>query len=228
MTLLSEQPRLTLVIANCNYSSWSLRPWLLMRHSGIAFTERQILFSAEFHEQVTRLSPAGRVPVLLDGELAVWDSLAIIEYLAEHYPQHGIWPAQSADRALARSICAEMHAGFAALRQQMPMNIEASLPGCGWNLRVQDDIDRIVSIWSALRARFAAHGPFLFGAFSAADAFFAPVVSRFTTYGVALPAGCEAYRQAVLALPAMQAWTERALAEHQFVPEDEPYRRHQA
>ena len=130
-----------------------------------------------------------------------------------------------ADRALARSICAEMHAGFSELRQQMPMNIEASLPGVGWTLRVQDDIDRIVFIWSSLRERFAAQGPFLFGAFSAADAFFAPVVSRFTTHGVALPAVCEAYRQAILALPAMGAWTERALAEHHFVPEDEPYRR---
>ena len=216
---------LTLYIANRNYSSWSLRPWLLMRALDMPFKERQVRFSPGFHDEISRVSPAGRVPVLVAGDLVIWDSLAIVEYLAERFPLHGVWPTQPGDRARARSVCAEMHSGFGALRQAMPMNIEARLPGMGWSVRVQDDIDRIVSLWTGLRNAHAARGPFLFGTFSAADAFFAPVVSRFETHQVATPAVCDDYRRAVLALPAMQEWIAGALAEHSFVAEDEPYRR---
>jgi len=221
-----SSPTLTLLIGNRNYSSWSLRAWLLMRQAAIPFEERLVALGSEaFGREVRRHSPAGRVPVLVDAGFAVWDTLAIAEYLAERFPDRGIWPGDAQDRARARSVCAEMHAGFGALRSQMPMNIEARLPGRGWNLQVQDDVDRIVEIWSTLRERHAAHGPFLFGRFCAADAFFAPVVSRFETYAVPTPPPCDAYRQAVLALPAMRDWTEGALAERAFLAEDEPYRR---
>ena len=216
---------LTLYTANRNYSSWSLRPWLLMRALDMPFKERQLRFSPGFHDEISRISPAGRVPVLVAGELVIWDTLAIVEYLAERFPLHAVWPAQPGDRARARSVCAEMHSGFSALRQAMPMNIEARLPGLGWSVRVQDDIDRIVALWTSLRSAHAARGPFLFGTFSAADAFFAPVVSRFETHQVATAPVCDEYRRAVLALPAMQEWIAGALAEHSFVAEDEPYRR---
>lgn len=218
--------RPTLYIGNRNYSSWSLRIWLLMRQLGIAFDEHPLqLFSASFRSELAKVSPVARVPVLVDQGFAVWESLAIVEYLAERHPEAGVWPADSRERARARSVCAEMHAGFGSLRSRMPMNIEARLPGMGWDLAVQADIDRIVEIWTGLRALHGDRGPFLFGGFCAADAFFAPVCSRFTTHAVALPEVCDAYRQAVLALPAMREWTEKALAEHCFLPEDEPYRR---
>jgi glutathione S-transferase len=217
---------MTLLIGNRNYSSWSLRAWLLMRQTGIPFEERLLtLGSDEFRREVHRYSPAGRVPVLVDAGFAVWDTLAIAEYLAERFPHRGIWPDDAQDRARARSVCAEMHSGFSALRSQMPMNLEARLPGRGWNVQVQADVDRIVELWSALRERHAANGPFLFGRFGAADAFFAPVVARLETYAVPTPPVCDAYRQAVLALPAMREWTASALAEHHFLAEDEPYRR---
>lgn len=218
--------RPTLYIGNRNYSSWSLRAWLLMRELGIAFDERPLrLFSEEFRSTLAKVSPVARVPLLVDEGFAVWESLAIVEYLAERHPQAGVWPAGRLERARARSVCAEMHAGFGNLRNRMPMNVEARLPGMGWDLAVQADIDRVVAIWTELRAAHAAKGPFLFGAFCAADAFFAPVCSRFTTYAVALPPACDEYREAVLALPSMREWTEAALAEHCFLPEDEPYRR---
>ncbi len=217
---------LTLYIGNRNYSSWSLRAWLLMRQLDLPFDEKPLrLFTAEFRDTLSKLSPVARVPLLLDGDFAIWESLAIVEYLAERFPEAGVWPADPRERARARSICAEMHAGFGQLRSRMPMNIEAHLPGMGWDLAVQADIDRIVAIWTELRLTHADRGAFLFGRFSAADAFFAPVCSRFTTHAVALPEICDAYRQAVLVLPAMRAWTEAALAEQCFVPEDEPYRR---
>ena len=218
--------RPTLYIGNRNYSSWSLRAWLLMRQLGIEFDEHPLrLFSEEFHSVLAKVSPVARVPLLVDDRFAVWESLAIVEYLAERHPDAGVWPAGFHERARARSVCAEMHAGFGNLRSRMPMNIEASLPGMGWDLAVQADIDRIVAIWTELRTLHAAKGPFLFGDFCAADAFFAPVCSRFTTHAVALPPVCDEYRQAVLALPAMREWTDKALAEHCFLPEDEPYRR---
>jgi glutathione S-transferase len=221
-----DTPGLTLVIGNRNYSSWSLRPWLLMRHLGIPFRERVLpLFGDAFRTEIAKVSPAGRVPVLLDGDFAVWDTLAIVEYLAERFPALSVWPEDARARARARSVCAEMHSGFGHLRGQMPVNIEARLPGRGWNVQVQADVDRIVGMWSELRAQHAAAGPFLFGRFSAADAFYAPVVSRFETYAVDTPAPCDAYRRTILALPAMREWTEAALAERTFLAEDEPYRR---
>jgi glutathione S-transferase len=221
-----------LVIGNKNYSSWSLRAWLLMTAADLPFDEVPLpLSTPTFAERIGRYSPTGRVPVLLvdsadndDGApLAIWDTLAIAEYLAEAHPDRGLWPASRSARARARSICAEMHAGFGHLRSAMPMNISATLPGLGWSIGVQDDIDRLVTMW---RECLAAHGgPLLFGRFTIADAFFAPVLSRFRTYSVALPDDIARYRDEVLALPAMRAWTAAALEEDAFVVDDEPYRR---
>ena len=216
---------LTLVIANKNYSSCSLRPWVLMRTAGISFKEEQLSLSApDFHVRVRTASAAGKVPVLIDDDLTVWDSLAIIEYLAERFPETGVWPANAAARAHARSACAEMHSGFGALRSQMPMNVCAQLPGRGWNVAVQRDIERICALWAGLRARHGADGPFLCGRFSAADAFFAPVVFRFNTYAPELPAPAQAYTTAMLALPALREWASAAALEDEFLVEDEPYR----
>lgn len=216
---------LTLVIANKNYSSWSLRPWVLMRTTGIPFEERQLSLGApDFHVRVRTASAAGKVPVLIDDDLTVWDSLAIIEYLAERFTEAGVWPADAAARAHARSACAEMHSGFGALRSQMPMNVCAQLPGRGWNVAVQRDIDRICALWAGLRARHGADGPFLCGRFSAADAFFAPVTFRFNTYAPTLPGAAQDYMSTMLALPAMREWAAAAALEDEFLPEDEPYR----
>jgi len=213
-----------LVVGNKTYSSWSLRGWLLLKHAGIAFDEVPLRFAApDFKQQVLRYSPAGRVPILIDDGLTVWDSLAIAEYVAEKFPDRQLWPAAAAQRAEARSVCAEMHAGFQALRGQMPMNVTAQLAGRGWNVAVQKDIDRITAIWSG-RGRFAAAGPFLFGRFSVADAYYAPVVWRFNTYQPALPAHAVDYVKTMLALPAMQAWAADAARENEFIEDDEPYR----
>ncbi|MGO4332702.1 glutathione S-transferase family protein [Cupriavidus sp. 2TAF22] len=215
-----------LVIGNKNYSSWSLRPWLLMRHAGIAFEEVKVrLFAPGFEQEIARHSPTGKVPVLIDGDLTVWDTLSIAEYLAECFPEKQLWPAERNARALARSVCAEMHSGFGNLRSQLPLNVTAVLPGMGWNVAVQRDVDRIAAIWSDLRARFGAGGPFLFGAFTIADAYFAPVVSRFATYGIHLPDdAAKPYADFMLALPAMQAWIADAREERDFLASDEPYR----
>jgi glutathione S-transferase len=213
-----------LVVGSKNYSSWSLRSWLLLKQIGIAFEEVPLRFGApDFKQQLLRYSPAARVPVLIDGALTVWDSLAIIEYVAENFVDQLVWPADRKQRAEARSICAEMHAGFACVRKHMPMNISTSLPGRGWNVDVQRDITRIVAIWAG-RSRFAAGGPFLFGRFSAADAYFAPVVWRFNSYQPDLPAQALDYVRTMLALPAMQAWAADAAREHEFVEDEEPYR----
>lgn len=221
-----------LCIGNKNYSSWSMRPWVLLRQAEIPFAEVMLRFDAftpdsKFKSEVARCSPAGRVPVLVDDGLAVWDTLAIAEYLAEKYPDRLLWPADRRARARARSICAEMHAGFGALRDHFPMNIEASLPEVGQRILreqadVRGDVDRLVRMWSEL---LAAHGgPLLFGGFSIADAFFAPVVKRLVTYGVPLPPMIEAYVEQVQALPGVAAWTTDALAEHDFLDFEEPYR----
>ena len=216
---------LKLVIANKNYSSWSLRPWVLMRAAGIAFEEQQLSLGApDFRVRVRTASAAGKVPVLIDDDLTVWDSLAIVEYLAERFPDAGVWPANAAARAHARSACAEMHSGFGALRSQMPMNVCAQLPGRGWNIAVQRDIDRICALWAGLRSRHGADGPYLCGRFSATDAFFAPVVFRFNTYAPALPETAQAYVTTLLALPAMREWSAAAAQEDEFLAEDEPYR----
>ena len=217
----------TLIIGNKNYSSWSLRPWIALRATGIAFTEQKLgFFTEEFSRRVSAVSPAGLVPVLLDGDFAVWDSLAICEYLAERHPEARLWPQDPKARARARSLAAQMHSGFGAMRQALPMNVEARLPGIDLPEAARQDISRLQAIWHDTRAEFGQGGAFLFGAFSIADAFFAPVVSRFNTYGIAAAGPVRDYMDAVLALPAMQEWTRDALAEATFVPEDEPYRKH--
>jgi glutathione S-transferase len=205
-----------LVVGNKNYSSWSLRAWLAMKVLGLPFREVRIpLYGPESKRKLLEYSPAGKVPCLVDGELRVWDSLAILEYLAERHP--ALWPADAALRARARSISAEMHSGFPHLRQHMCMNIRKRLPGKGRTPEVLAEIARIVAIWSEAR------GPFLFGAFGAADAMYAPVVLRFRTYAVELPPVCRAYADAVLALPALQQWMRDAERETESLPQFELY-----
>lgn len=214
-----------LVIANKNYSSWSLRPWLLLKHAGIPFEEEKLSFNdPEFKARVRRYSPVGKVPVLVDGDIVVWDSLAIAEYVAEKHPEARLWPEDAAARARARSMCAEMHSGFAAMRNHMGMNCELSVRGAIFPLEVQADVARVLDIWRTCREAHQAKGPFLFGRFSVADAFFAPVTRRFVTYGTALPAVAKEYVDTISALPAMREWLAEALAEREFVQMDEPYR----
>lgn len=209
-----------LIIGNKNYSSWSLRPWLLLEQAGIAFEEVVIaLYTPGSREEILQYSPAGKVPVLIDGEIAIWDSLAICEHVAETRP--GLWPEARAARAHARAISAEMHSGFAELRNSMPMNCRASLPGLGRTPAVEYDIFRITSIWEDCRARYADAGPFLFGRFSIADAMYAPVVWRFNTYAVELPSAARDYADTMFALPAMQEWLTAARTEPQIIPQCE-------
>jgi len=209
---------LVLVIGNKNYSSWSLRPWLAMKQAGIPFVEQRIaLYQPDSRRRVLEHSPSGKVPVLKDGATTVWDSLAILEHLAEKFPDRGLWPRSAAARASARSMSAEMHSGFAALRARMPMNLRNSYPGRGLTPEVETDIARIVSLWTESRA--TASGPFLLGDFCIADAMFAPVATRFVTYGVKLPPACQRYVETLLALPAMQLWCADARAEREAVEE---------
>jgi glutathione S-transferase len=213
---------LKLVIGNKNYSSWSFRPWIAMKVAGIAFDEEVIsLNAADFKERVGRLSGTGKVPALADGAVNVWESLAILEYLGEKFPQGRLWPADAAARAHARAVAAEMHAGFVPLRRHLPMNMwrpvmRRELPG-----EVQANVRRIEAMWTDCRTRFGAGGAFLFGAFGAADAMYAPVVSRFHTYAVEVGAAARAYMDAVMALPAWREWRTAALAEPWVLPEDE-------
>ena len=208
-----------LVIGNKNTSSWSLRPWLAMTHAGIAFGEVNIdLRAADAKAQILAQSPAGKVPALLAGGEIIWDSLAILEFLAEAHPEAGLWPASRDARAQARCVSAEMHSGFQALRQHCPMDFLASTPKAELAEEVAADVRRIVALWQDCRSRFGARGPFLFGAFSAADAMYAPVVSRFRTYLPNLAAygddgAAQAYVEALFALPAMMQWEEGARAE---------------
>lgn len=205
---------LTLVIGNKNYSSWSLRPWLALRQAGASFAEELIgLRQAETRARILAYSSAGRLPVLIDGDVTVWESLAICEYVAELFPEAGLWPDDRAARAVCRSVAAEMHSGFAELRQALPMDYRASLPLPELSEAVADDIARIQAVWRMARRRFGAGGPFLFGRFSIADAMYAPVVTRFNTYGVALDEVAQAYCGAVLDLPAMRDWLEAARKE---------------
>jgi glutathione S-transferase len=223
---------LKLYIGNKNYSPWAMRPWVLMTQAGIEFEEvlvRMDAFTPDsgFKQQLARVTPAGKVPALLDGELAVWDSLAIAEYLAEKFPALQLWPRAAAARAHARSICAEMHSGFGALRGACGMNIEARLPEVGaivWRDRpeVRADVARIADIWRESLA--ASGGPLLFGDFSIADAFYAPTVLRLQTYALPLPDDVRPYVERVRALPAVQAWVAGALAEHDFLAHEEPSR----
>jgi glutathione S-transferase len=207
---------LTLIVGNKNYSSWSLRPWLAMKQAGLAFDEIRVLLNRpDTRAQILRYTPSGRVPCLVDGALAVWDSMAICEYVNEQYAAGGLWPRDVAQRARARSIAAEMHSGFAALRTHLSMDIRGRNPERGAMAMARPDVGadvaRIESIWTDCLA--ASSGPFLFGGFSIADAFYAPVVTRFRTYAIALPARLSAYSDAVLALPAMQEWVAAAAAE---------------
>ena len=205
---------LTIVLGSKNYSSWSLRAWLALEQTGAPFEEVVILLDRpETKAEIARHSPSGRVPALRDGEVVVWDSLAIAEYLAERFPDAGLWPSDPQARAIARAVSAEMHSGFSALRQNMPMNMRASAPGRGRAPGVDEDLARIFAIWRECRGRFGAGGPFLFGRRSIADAMYAPVVSRLTTYGVALDETAAAYSRAIWELPAMQRWLAASRSE---------------
>lgn len=210
---------MTLVIANRNYSSWSLRAWLALEATGAPFDEVLVpLGEPDTRAAILRWSPSGRVPALRHGEVTVWDSLAISEHLAEHFPDAGLWPQDPAPRAVARSVTAEMHSGFTALRSNMPMNLRASRPGAGRAPGVDEDIERIVAIWERCRRDHGGTGDLLFGGFTIADAAFAPVVGRFRTYGVEPGGAAGAYMDAIWALPAMQTWVEAARAETWSIP----------
>ena len=222
---------LQLVTGNKNYSSWSMRPWVLMRHFGIAFEEIKLRFDfapgSAFYRELASYTPAGKVPVLLVDGFAVWDTLAIAETLADLHPALALWPRDSRQRARARSLAAEMHAGFAALREHCPMNIEISMPEVGARVlaaepAVRRDLDRIDAMWSEALA--ASGGPFLFGEFSAVDAYYSPVAMRMRSYALPVSAMAQAYVERLWASPGVAAWVADALAERDFVVEDEPYR----
>ena len=223
---------LKLYIGNKNYSSWSMRPWVLLRQAGIPFEESIVRFdsfgeASEFRKQIDAVNPAGKVPVLDDDGFKIWDTLAIAEYLAERFSDRKLWPAGVQDRARARSICAEMHSGFAALRGACPMNIEADLQNIGqliWRDKpaVRADVARLVAMWRELLA--VHHGPMLFGDFGIADAFFAPVCMRLKSYALPVPEDIAAYIGRLCALPGVKAWMDGALAENDFREFEEPYR----
>jgi glutathione S-transferase len=203
-----------LVIGNKLYSSWSLRPWVLMRVLGIPFEETVIpLYEPGSKAAILEYSPSGKVPTLIDGAVVVWESLAILEYLAERFPRLAVWPRDAAARAHARCVATEMHAGFAALRQACPMNLGKRYAARDRGEAVAADVARIAAIVGAARSRFGGSGPFLYGTFTAADAMYAPVLTRFATYAVTIDAVSRAYMDSVLALPAMRDWREAALAE---------------
>lgn len=209
----AKKAGLTLVIGNKNYSSWSMRPWVAMTAFNIPFQEvRVLLDQADTANRIAEFSGAGRVPVLVAGDMTIWDSLAICEYLAEQFPEKHMWPQDVAARAMARSVTAEMHSGFGDLRSAMSMNIRMSLPGRGRTPGAQGDIGRISEIWEECLSRFGHH-QYLFGDFSIADAFFAPVVMRFKTYGVALAPALQAYCERMQAHPAVARWVTEALQE---------------
>lgn len=224
---------LQLYIGNKNYSSWSMRPWVMLRQAGIPFEEIMVRFDSfdagsTFKQQLKAISPVGKVPVLVDDGFAVWDTLAIAEYAAERFPDCQLWPADARARARARSVCAEMHSGFSALRSACPMNIEASLPDVGrliWRDQpgVRTDLARLCGLWGELLAA-QPPGSLLFGQFTIADAYFAPVCMRIRTYGLPVPADIQAYVDRVAALPGVKAWIDDALAEADFLDFEEPYR----
>ena len=215
---------MNLVIGNKNYSSWSLRPWIAMKALGISFEEILVPFGSpignpDFRARLAPYTPAGKVPVLIDGDTHVWETLAILEYLAEKFPQHQFWPSDSKARAEARVLASEMHAGFSALRAECPMNIRRPVKARAISAAAQGDVTRIETMWQAARARYG--GPFLFGKFSAADAMYAPVIARLNTYGIAVSGDTRDYMEVVMALPAFAEWRAAAIAETWIVPEDE-------
>lgn len=213
---------MTLVIGNRNYSSWSLRAWLVMRMAGLTFDEIVIpLDQSDTRKGILEHSPAGQVPVLHHGDITIWESLAICEYVAETVPGARLWPETVQARAEARAISAEMHAGFTALRKALPMNVRADRPGLRIKPKAQKDIDRILGIWRNCRRKFGTVGPFLFGRFSIADAMYAPVVSRFATYRVAMDTIEREYASTVYNLPAMRDWAEASAAESWVIPGEE-------
>ena len=226
----------TLYIGNKNYSSWSMRPWVLMKQTGIAFDEVKVRFDSfeaesEFKRKIGPLNPTGKVPLLVDGDLAVWDTLAIAEYLADNFPDMPLWPQGKAQRARARSICAEMHSGFQALRTHCGMNIDADLSEAGrkiWSEQgeVRADVERIVAMWRELLEAHAGTHPdgMLFGQFGIADAYYAPVVMRLTRYALPVPPDVADYMTRLQALPGVKAWIDDAVAEKDFLPFEEPYR----
>jgi glutathione S-transferase len=221
-----------LYIGNKNYSSWSMRPWVLLKQAGIAFDEVKVRFdsfdaNSEFRKTLSKVTPVSKVPVLVDGDLVVWDTLAIAEYVAEQHPDKKLWPTDPKARARARSVCAEMHSGFTGLRTHCPMNIEATLPEVGaliWRDKptVRADVQRIVEMWSGLLQEHG--GPMLFGEFTVADAYFAPVCMRLETYALPVPAVITNYVERVCELPGVKAWIDGALAEKDFRDFEEPYR----
>jgi len=212
---------LTLVIGNKNYSSWSFRPWIAMKVADIPFEERVIpLYEPGSREEILRYSSAGKVPVLLDGENAIWETIAILEYLAERFPKAELWPREAYARAHARAVAAEMHAGFQALRKACPMNMWLPRKQRPQNEEVIENVRRIGAIWWDCLQRYG--GPFLFGAFGAADAMYAPVVSRLHTYGILVAPKCHAYMDAVMALPAWHEWCDAALKETWIMRHNEP------
>ncbi len=226
---------LQLVIGNKNYSSWSMRPWVLMRQFGIEFEELKLRFDfaqgSAFYQRLARFTPAARVPVLVVDGFSVWDTLAIAETLADRCPDQPLWPRDPLQRARARSLAAEMHAGFGALRSHCPMNIEAALPEVGARVlaeqaAVRADLARINAMWSQQLA--ASGGPFLFGRFGIVDAYYAPVVARVRTYGLPLSADAQAYAERVWAAPGVAAWVRDALAEQDYLDFEEPYRKSRA
>jgi glutathione S-transferase len=205
---------LCIYVGNKNYSSWSLRAWMVLKQTGADFQEVIIpLDQGDSRKRLRACSPSGRVPVLRHGDLTIWESLAIAEYLAELFPAARLWPESAATRAIARAVSAEMHAGFPALRTHLPLDMRGRYSSRKWPAEVTDDIHRIIALWSDCRQRFGNHGDYLFGAFTIADAMYAPVVSRFVSYGVTLDGIAAAYRDAVWAWPALQEWFTAAAAE---------------
>ena len=214
---------LTLIIGNKNYSSWSMRPWIAMKVAGIAFEEKVIpLYEPGSREQILQYSPAGKVPVLIDGDQRVWESLAILEYLAEKFPNVKLWPADPRARSHARIVATEMHAGFQALRKNCPMNLWLPVKSRPLPDDVIENVRRIEVMWNDCRTRFGQGGPFLFGNFGAADAMYAPIVSRLHTYGASVDAVTRSYMDAVMALPAWSEWRAAALRETWIMKGNEP------
>jgi glutathione S-transferase len=212
-----------LILGNKNYSSWSMRPWMAMKVTGVPFEEEVISLNApDFKPRLLQVSGTGKVPTLIDGEVHVWETLAIIEYLAEKFPAASLWPVNTQARAHARAIANEMHAGFLPLRRHLPMNVWRPVRARELPPEVAANVERIDAMWTDCRARFGNGGPFLFGTFTAADAMYAPIVSRFHTYAVAVGPASHAYMDAVMSLPAWREWDAAARKETWVLPQDEP------